>query len=83
MENGNIQMKTLILSKPEIKRLRQALYQAIRYEEDYIDAHKINYPRGKNSYLKEKTVPKEFKLYVSRSKRSIDSWIKLLEKLKA
>ena len=75
-------MKTLILSKPEIKRLRQALYQAIRYEEDYIDAHKINYPRGKDKYLKDKTVPKEFQYIVSRSKRSIDSWIKLLEKFR-
>lgn len=69
------------LSKWEIKRLRQALYLAIDYEDSSIDAHTVELYKPRKGDLKS-IVPKEFRSVVAFYKRNIKAFEKLLKKLR-
>lgn len=69
-----------MFTQREKKRMSQALRLAIDYQESLIDAHRTNLrhtPRGVESCF-----PKDFLPYVTRWRRDIAVFCRLLDKLK-
>lgn len=69
------------LGAHERRQLRQALYNAIQWEDTLAQAHYTAYPRG-FSGNEPKIVPKEYRPIVARCRRRIANYRKLIERLK-
>lgn len=69
------------MTKNDKKKILLALKLAIDYEESYIDSHCVQYAKGKESYKKAMLVPKQYRHIVRTSKRNIEAWKKLIEKM--
>lgn len=64
------------LTKYQIKKIRQALYLAIEWEESCIDSCRVELKRIKKGYF-ESVIPKELKADANKNQRNINAFKKI------
>ncbi len=71
---------SISLTRSERRRLRQALFLAIDYQESSLDSLRVSYNRNKRG--EGRTIPREHRPVASRLKRDCEAFRKLLFRLK-